>query len=226
MKISLVILTLTSLSCKTTHFTGGMATTDAPKADAVPTETPDLELPVTSETSVLQGPAKEQPLAVETPLVLTLSVSKLKHDALEKNCLSLTVDGQRHAIACNKDFMEVPPKVIALARGSACRTVGITMESFKPVDQADCIQKIQANRQQHSCDYQKEAYRSSVMPDPLHFKATGADGAQEAVAKLDIAFEDGQDADYNDYVFSIQAGAGSYIANRDRGVEYCFRSMP
>lgn len=227
MKTSLIILTLmTSLSCRTTHFKGGMATTDAPKGDKVPTEGPTVELPVTSETSVLQGTAKEQPLEVETPMILTLSVSKLKHDALDKNCLSITVDGQRHAIACNKDFMEIPPKVIALTRGSACRALLMTMDSFKPVDQAVCIQKIQANRQNHVCDYQKEAFRSSAVPDPLRFKATVVEGSSEAVRKLDIAFEDGQDADYNDYVFSISAGEGTYLVNRDGGVEYCLSRVP
>lgn len=227
MKTSLMILALmTSLSCRTTHFKGGMATTEAPKAETVPTERPTLELPVTSETSVLQGPAEEQPGADEKPILLTLNVTRLKHDALDKNCLSITVDGQRYAIACNKGFAEIPSKIIPLTRDTACHAVGITFESFKPVDQADCIQKIQANRQQHVCDYQKEAFRSSIMPDPLHFKTTVVDGNPEAIRKLDIAFEDGQDADYNDYVFSIIASEGSYLVHRDRGLDYCFGSVP
>lgn len=224
MKTVLTIMALIGLaSCKTSHFKGSMAVTEVPSTAAVPGQAPDIMLPVETETSVLQGHDKEPLTKTDPPRILTLSVSKLKHDSLYKNCLSVLVDGQSHAIACNKDFTAVPPKVIALPNSRSCQAIGILLESVRPVDQNDCIQKIQANRQQHSCEYQKEAFRTSRVPDPLRFKTTVTQLENDLVKRLEIAFEDSQDADYNDYTFSITADEGSYLVNRDKGLEYCFR---
>ncbi len=226
MKTSLAMtLLLSLLSCKTSQFKGGMAMTEAPmaKAEPEPIPTPDIIIPVETENSVLQTPAQNPPAKVETPRILTLSVSKLKHDSLYKNCLSVTVEGKNYAIACNKDFAAIPPRVITVSNSRSCHMLGITVESFKPADQADCIQRIQANRQQHNCEYLKEAFRVTRMPDALRLKATTIQQDGDKIHKLELAFEDSQDADFNDYTFSITAGEGSYLVNGEKGVEYCLR---
>ncbi len=226
MKTSLAMtLMLSLLSCKTSQFKGGMAIAEAPlaKAEPEPSPTPEITIPVETENSVLQTPAQNPPAKVEPPRILTLAVSKLKHDSLYKNCLSVTVEGQNYAVACNKDFAVIPPKVITISSSRSCHMVGITLESFKPVDQTDCIRKIQANPQQHSCDYLKEPFRVTRLPDPLRLKATTIQQEGDTIRKLELAFEDSQDADFNDYTFSITAGDGSYLVNGEKGIEYCFR---
>lgn len=177
MKLSQLILAcLVLVSCQGSRFKGEKRFDDSPAVAPSPEDEPQKLTPVTREDDEIgdlpptdskkpENPKKD-PVQSPPPAtrVLTLTVMKLKHDALFKNCLTIVVLGKSYRITCNKDFAQTQPTLITLPNNVTCVPLQIRMETFQPTDTDDCIEKIQANRDQHQCDYQSTPYRTATYP--------------------------------------------------------------
>lgn len=137
--------------------------------------------------------------------VLNLIVTNLKHDALYKNCLEISINDESYEmVACNKDFDKENQRVYTRSfSGDQCVELKFRISTFEPVNKQTCISAIQANRQNHSCDYNSTPMRRSELGDnsEQRFEINQADGSSEKI--LDIGYEDSNDRDWNDLVFRL-----------------------
>ena len=87
--------------------------------------------------------------------------------------------------------------------------------TYEPSDKDACIKAIQANRANHSCDYQTASLHEAVLGHSERFELH--ENAEGHPRKLDIKFEDNNDQDFDDFTFRLDLSEVPMVkmANRD-----------
>ena len=246
MKKLLLLATVASatsmMSCKSKHLRGDSNTAPGLTRKSGPTDPlkkgqtlPD-DLPITDSTETVipggnktKSPEQNTNTDPKSPTgksrIFTFLITKLKTDALYKNCLTLQLDGKSYTLACNKDFTVQVPKQFELAAANSCYKLNFTIASYKPVDEPDCIKRIQANREFHTCEYNSVPFQSSVLGQSPRFRVLSKDttgNIAQSVKDLDISFEDRADGDFNDYAYALTVNSGGILKYSEaQGAEYC-----
>ena len=148
--------------------------------------------------------ADTDPVAENTEISLTVTLTK--GDALYKTCLYISVNGLDYdKVSCNKGEPNPPlttyKKSVLKAK---CTEVSLKVDVFLPVNRQTCIDAIQADRANHSCDYQTEPNLSEIYGASQRYQY---ELSSESPTIHLFRFEDGDDADFREYQFYIDASS-------------------